>query len=131
MRCVSEDNVISQSLGIRVKRIYTIAWIIGCLSAMIGGILLSSVIGSVYASRGGMDGLAIMMALPIVILGGLESIAGAYLAALLVGLLKSLGGFYIDPYIRGFSDVLPWVLLVLVMLVRPQGLFGLKGIKRI
>lgn len=131
MRCVSEDNVISQSLGIRVKRIYTIAWIIGCLSAMIGGVLLSSVIGSVYASRGGIDGLAIMKALPIVILGGLESIAGAYFAALMIGLAISLAGFYIDPHIRGFSDVAPWVLLMLVMLVRPQGLFGLKGIKRI
>ncbi len=131
MRCVSEDNVISQSLGINVKRIYTIAWIIGCLSAAVGGILLASVVGSVYASREGLDGLAIMMALPIIVLGGLESIAGAYFAALLVGLAKSLGGFYIDPYIRGFADILPWALLMLVMLIRPHGLFGLKGIKRI
>ncbi len=131
MRCVSEDNVISQSLGIKVKRIYAIAWIIGTLSAAIGGILLASVVGSVYASREGLDGLAIMMALPIIVLGGLESIAGAYLAALMVGLAKSLTGFYIDPYVSGFSDVLPYVLLVSVMLVRPQGLFGLKGIKRI
>ncbi len=131
MRCVSEDNIISQSLGIKVKRIYTIAWIIGCLSAVTGGILLASVVGTVYSSRGGMDGLAIMMALPIVVLGGLESIAGAYVAALIIGLTVSLCGFYVDSYIRGFADVVPWVLLMVVMIIRPSGLFGVKGIKRI
>ncbi len=131
MRCVSEDNVISQSLGIRVKRIYTIAWIIGSLSAAVGGILLASVVGQVYASREGLDGLAIMMALPIVVLGGLESIAGAYVAALMIGLAVSLCGFYIDPEVAGFSDIVPWVLLMVVMIIRPSGLFGMKGIKRI
>ena len=131
MRCVSEDNVISQSLGIRVKRIYMIAWIIGCLSAVTGGILLASVVGTVYASRGGIDGLAIMLALPIVVLGGLESIAGAYVAALIVGLIVSLCGFYADEYIRGIADVVPWILLMVVMIIRPSGLFGMKGIKRI
>ena len=72
-----------------------------------------------------------MMALPIVVLGGLESIAGAYVAALMIGLAVSLCGFYIDPEIAGFSDIVPWVLLMVVMIIRPTGLFGMKGIKRI
>ncbi len=130
MRCVSEDNVISQSLGIKVKRIYTMAWIISCLSALVGGVLVGS-LTQVYSESGGLDGYAIMLALPIIILGGVESIPGAYIAALIVGLTQSLAGSYINPYIEGFRDVLPWLLLLTVMLVRPHGIFGLRGIKRI
>jgi len=130
MRCVSEDNVISQSLGIRVKRIYTIAWVICCLTAAVGGILLGS-LTQVYSESGGMDGYAIMMALPIVVLGGLESIPGAFLGALLIGLFQSLMGSYVNLYIDGFRDVSPYILLITVMIIRPHGIFGLKGIKRI
>ena len=130
MRCVSEDNVISQSLGIRVKRIYSIAWVICCLSAALGGILLGT-LTQVYSESGGMDGYSIMMALPIVVLGGLESIPGAFFGALIIGLTQHLLASYVNIYVPGFSDVSPYVLLLTVMLVRPHGLFGLKGIKRI
>ncbi len=130
MRCVSEDNVISQSLGIRVKRIYSLAWVICCLSAVVGGILLGT-LTQVYSESGGMDGYAIMMALPIIVLGGLESILGAFLGALIIGLTQHLVASYVNTYIPGFSDISPYVLLMAVMIVRPHGLFGLKGIKRI
>lgn len=130
MRCVSEDSVVSQSLGIYVKRVYAIAWIVGCLTAAIGGILLA-VKTAVYSESGGMGNYALFRALPVMILGGLESIGGCYLAALIVGLAEQLSGAYIDPYIPQFRAIMPYVLLLTIMVVRPHGLFGLKGIRRI
>lgn len=130
MRCVSESNVISQSLGIKVKQVYAIAWVVGCLAAAIGGILVATHT-AVYSESGGMGTYALMRALPIVLLGGLESIPGAVLAALMIGLAEQLSAAYIDPHVPTFRAVLPFVLLLIVMIVKPHGLFGLKGIKRI
>lgn len=130
MRCVSEDNVISQSLGINVKQIYAIAWIVGCISAAIGGILVARYT-AVYSDAGGMGTYVLIRALPIVLLGGLDSIAGAFTAALLIGLAESLSSSYVNPHIDQFSTVLPYILMISVMIIRPQGLFGMRGIKRI
>ena len=130
MRCVSEDSVLSQSLGIDVKKIYSIAWVVGCLAAAVGGVLIGTKT-AVYSESGGMGVYALYRALPIVILGGLESIPGAYIAALMVGLLESLSGSYIDPHVPQFRAVLPYLLVIAIMIVRPHGLFGLKGIRRI
>lgn len=130
MRCVSEDNTISQSLGINVKRICAIAWAVGCLSAAIGGMLLGSRIG-IYSDNMGIGGVAIFRALPVLLLGGLESIPGAYVGALIIGLAERLTSVYIDPSVPGFKDVLPYILMVVILLIRPSGLFGLKRIERI
>jgi len=130
MRCVSEDNVISQSLGIDVKRICAIAWVVGCLSAAMGGMLLSS-LTALYSGGGGIGGFAIMRALPVLLLGGLESIPGAYFGALIIGLTERVTSVYIEPFVPGFTSVLPYVLMVVILLIRPHGLFGLKRIERI
>jgi len=130
MRCVSEDNVVSQSLGINVKRIYAIAWVVGCLSAAIGGVLLAS-LTAVYSERGGIGAFAIMRALPVLLLGGLESIPGAYFGAIIIGLTEHLTAAYVDPLVPGFRVVLPYILMVVILLIKPHGLFGLRGIKRI
>jgi branched-chain amino acid transport system permease protein len=127
MRCVSEDNLISQSLGINVKRIYALSWVVGCLSAAIGSILL----GSMFAVTTDLGGLAIIHALPVLLLGGLESIPGAFVGALFVGLTETFAGTYIDPHISGFRELMPYILMVLILMVRPHGLFGLKRIERI
>jgi len=127
MRCVSEDNIISQSLGINVKRIYAIAWVVGCLAAAIGGILM----GSMSAVSTDMGGFALIRALPVLLLGGMESLPGAYLGAMIVGVSESLGSTYIDPHVTGFSELLPFILMLVILMVRPHGLFGLKIIRRI
>jgi branched-chain amino acid transport system permease protein len=127
MRCVSEDNLISQSLGINVKWICALSWVVGCLSAAIGAILW----GSMFAVDPIIGGLAIIHALPVLLLGGMESIPGAFIGALFVGLAEKFGSTYIDPHISGFSALLPYILMVLILMVRPHGLFGLKRIERI
>jgi branched-chain amino acid transport system permease protein len=127
MRAVSEDTIVSQSLGIAVKRIFAISWVVGCLSAAAGGILL----GSMLPVHQNMGNLAIIHALPVVLLGGIESIPGAFIGALMIGVAETLAGTYIDPYVTGFSQVLPFILIVVILIIRPHGLFGLREIRRI
>ncbi|OGO04870.1 MAG: hypothetical protein A2Y91_06340 [Chloroflexi bacterium RBG_13_54_8] len=127
MRCVSEDHLISQSLGINVKRIFAISWVVGCLSAATGGILL----GSLFAVDSSIGSFAIVRALPVLLLGGMESLTGAFVGAILVGLTESLAGVYIDPHVSGFRQLLPYILMVVILIFRPHGLFGLKVIRRI
>ena len=127
MRCVSEDHLISQSLGINVKRIFAYAWVVGCLSAAIGGLLL----GSLFAVDSSIGGFAMMRALPVLLLAGLDSIPGAFVGALLVGLAESLAGTYIDPHVSGFRELLPFILMVVILIILPSGLFGKKIIRRI
>ena len=127
MRCVSEDHLISQSLGINVKRIFAISWVVGCLSAATGGMLL----GSLFAVDSSIGAFGIMRALPVLLLGGMESLTGAFVGAILVGLTESLAGVYIDPHVSGFRQLLPYILMVVILIVRPHGLFGLKVIRRI
>jgi len=127
MRCVSEDNLISQSLGVSVKRIFALSWVIGCLSAAVGGALL----GALFVVDKDIGGFAIMRALPILLLGGMESLPGAFLGAIIVGLTESLSAAYVEPYVSGFRAVLPYILMVAILILRPHGLFGLKGIRRL
>ncbi len=127
MRAVSEDPEVSQSMGIPVKRIFAISWVVGCLSATAGGILL----GSMFAVHQDMGNFAIIRALPVVLLGGIESVPGAFIGALIIGVTETLAGTYIDPYVTGFRQLLPFVLIVVILIIRPHGLFGLREIRRI
>ena len=127
MRSVAEDHIVSQNLGINVKRIFAVAWVIGCLSAAIGGILM----GSMFIVDPSLGGFTIMRALPVLLLGGIESIPGAFVGAIIIGLAESLSATYIDPHVAEFREVLPFVLMVLILMIRPHGLFGLKAIVRI
>jgi len=127
MRCVSEDHMVSQSLGISVKRIFAYAWIVGALSAAIAGLLW----GSMFAVESNMGGLAMMRALPVLLLAGLTSLPGAFVGAVLVGLAESLAGTYIDPHVTGFREVLPYIMMVVILIILPNGLFGTKAIRRI
>ncbi|OGO02336.1 MAG: hypothetical protein A2Y72_06325 [Chloroflexi bacterium RBG_13_53_26] len=127
MRAVSEDPIVCQSLGIAVKRISAISWVVGCLSAAAGGILL----GSMFPVDQSMGNFAIIRALPVVLLGGIESIPGAFIGALMIGVAERLAGTYIDPHVTGFSQLLPFILIVVILIIRPHGLFGLREIRRI
>jgi len=84
-----------------------------------------------FAVNSDLGWLAIVHALPVVLLGGLESIPGAFIGALFVGLAEVFAGTYVDPHISGFRELLPYILMVLILMFRPHGLFGLKRIERI
>jgi branched-chain amino acid transport system permease protein len=126
MRCVAEDAALSQGLGINVRRIFLYAWIVATLSAGVAGILL----GSMYALSD-LGNFAMTRALPVLLLAGLTSLPGAFTGALLVGLTECLCATYVDPHVVGFREVVPYVMILVVLLALPNGLFQKKPVVRI
>ncbi len=128
MRATADSQQVALSMGISVRRIFALSWSIDAVVSAIGGILLATM-------RGGVDGsLAILglKVLPAVIVGGLDSIGGAILGGLLIGVLENLSGGYLDPVFGGgVKEVAPFVALVLILMVRPYGLFGKVRIERV
>ena len=103
------------------------SWVVGMLSAALGGILLASM----FILDSTLGDFGMMRAMPVLLLGGIESVPGAFVGALIIGVVEILGGTYIDPHVTAFREVLPFVLMVVILMIRPNGLFGLKEIRRI
>jgi branched-chain amino acid transport system permease protein len=124
MRATAEGHDIAQASGINVERIFSFTWAIAALIAATSGIMLGNRFGL------GVTTLPVVAvkAFPAVLFGGLESVTGAIVGGLIVGVIESLMGGYIDPM---YSELSPYVILLLVLLFRPEGLFGLKRIERI
>lgn len=128
LRAVSEDHMAATAMGISVKRSTTIAWALGVLSSAVGGVLLASNYGgaSLVLEYTG------VIALPAVILGGLDSIPGAVVGGVIVGLLEVYGIYYMEELVAsGFGRVFPLLVMLFVMLVKPYGLWGTERIERV
>ncbi len=127
MRATAADQMASFSMGINVRSMFTTAWALGSIAAALGGVIIGS-IGSVHPALGHM-GLKIF---PVVILGGLDSIAGAVLGGFIVGVVENLAGGYLTDFIGGdIKRLAPFVILVLILLIKPYGLFGKEEIERL
>ena len=127
MRATADDQMASFSMGINVRSMFTIAWAMGAVAASLGGIIIGN-IGGIQPTLGHV-GLKIF---PVVILGGLDSIAGAVIGGFIVGLVENIAGGYLDRYVGGgVKDVAPFVVLVLILLFKPYGLFGKEEIERL
>lgn len=126
MRAVADDQQAALSMGISVKHVWAIAWGIAAMTAAIGGLLLSSIFGGV----GSIIGRVGLLVFPVVILGGLDSIPGAIIGGLIIGLLRSYAGGYLPPEL-GLGEIVPYIILVVILFVRPYGLFGQKIIERV
>ncbi len=126
MRGASEDHELAQSIGLRIHRIFGLSWALAGLVAAAGGILL--------ATSSGLDlslSIAVLAAFPAVLLGGLESIPGVILGGLTIGLAQGLvAASRIQP-VRNSAEIVPYIVLMIVLLLRPEGLFGQKRIERI
>jgi branched-chain amino acid transport system permease protein len=124
---VAEDHVVAQSMGISVKRSIAIAWAIGfVLSTLAAVTFLSGQSINFLVSEIG------LRALPVALLAGLESIWGAALAGIIIGVGEAMAAAYLDEYTMGaMSQAFPFVIMLIILLVRPQGLFGWKIIERI
>jgi branched-chain amino acid transport system permease protein len=127
MRATAEDHQLSQSTGINVRTIFSLIWIISAVVAAVAGIETAYVMDIHFPLPYiGIKGLI------VAIFGGLDSLPGALLAGLLLGLLENVSAGYLDPIVGGgLKDVAAYVLLLIVLLIKPYGLFGLKRIERV
>ena len=123
MRAVADDQQAAMSMGISVKRIFAWAWSIAAMTAAIGGALVANIVGVGPELAG--FGLRVF---PVVILGGLDSIPGAIVGGVIIGLLEAYVGGYIG---MGLNQVISFVVLILILMVRPYGLFGQEIIERV
>ncbi len=128
MRATADDQKAVQACGIPVTGVFSRSWMFSCVVAAIGGILISSIGGITYGlvETG-------LKAFSVVILGGLDSFLGAIVAGPLIGLSESLGGGYLTPIIKwgGVRDIIPFIIIIIVMVIKPYGLFGEERIERI
>lgn len=127
MRATANDQQAALSMGISVRWIFALAWSFGAIAAVIGGIVIGNISGiSIYMGDIGLKVLA------VIILGGLDSIGGAILGGLLIGILENLAGIYLDPVFGGgVKDVAPFFIIVIIIMIRPYGLFGKETIERV
>ena len=128
MRATADNQQVAQSLGVSVKWIFALSWCIATGVSTLGGIILGSVRGGVDFSLAEL-GLKVF---PVVILGGLDSVAGAIIGGVLIGVLENLSGGYLDPILGGgVKEVAPFVALVVILMLRPHGFFGKVEIERV
>jgi branched-chain amino acid transport system permease protein len=127
MRVVHEDHVVAQNLGINVKRVFQYSWVISCMISVVAGMLLGNIqgVGLALDANG-------LIAIAAVLFGGLESFAGAIIAGLAIGILQMLTISYIAPLLPGETTMMiPFVFLLLILFLKPYGLFGLVKIERL
>jgi branched-chain amino acid transport system permease protein len=128
MRATAEDLKVVQSLGIRATMVYAVSWVIASVVGVIGGILLGGVSGVMIplASIG-------LKAFAVVLLGGINSIGGAIVSGIILGVLENVAAGYLDPLLPGggLAQVFPFIVMLIVLIFRPHGLFGLVRIERI
>ena len=127
MRATADDQLAVQACGVPVTRIFSSSWMFACIVAAVGGVLVSSIGGITYGlvETG-------LKAFSVVILGGLDSFVGAIVAGPIIGLAENLGGGYLTPLTwPGVKDIIPFIIIIIVVLVRPFGIFGEARIERI
>jgi branched-chain amino acid transport system permease protein len=133
MRAAANEQLTASTLGVSLKRVYASAWSFAAIAASFGGILLGLWLGVNFAlAHVGLKALA------AVILGGLDSVPGAILGGFILGLVENVLGGYIDAHVslagiplQGFKEITPFVVILLVLLVKPYGLFGTEHVERL
>ena len=127
LRAVADDHQAAQSIGIPLNRIWVIVWSVAGIVALVAGIIWGSKLGVQFSLQ-----LVALKALPVVILGGFTSIPGAIIGGLIIGVGEKLSEVYAGPFLGGGIEIwFAYVLALVFLLVRPQGLFGEKIIDRV
>ncbi|MCG8339598.1 MAG: branched-chain amino acid ABC transporter permease [Proteobacteria bacterium] len=124
MRSVADNQSAAMSLGVHVRRVFALSWAIAALVAAMSGIVLG-IINGINVHELSSIGLKVF---PVVILGGLDSISGAIVGGVIIGLLETFTGGYLSTSLR---EIIPYIVLVFILMVKPYGLFGLKEIERV
>jgi branched-chain amino acid transport system permease protein len=127
MRAVADNQQVAMAMGINVERYFAIAWGMAGIVSALGGLAWGALLGvDVHLA---LIGLKVF---PVVILGGLDSILGAIVGGLIVGVVENLAAGYLDPLVGGGTkDFAPYVLMILMLMIRPYGIFGKRRIERV
>jgi len=127
MRAVADNQQVAMAMGIDVERYFGVAWAMTGVVSALGGILWGNLLGvDVNLALVGFK------VFPVVILGGLDSIPGAIIGGLIVGVVENIAAGYVDPYVGGGTkDFAPYVLMILALMIRPYGIFGKRIIERV
>jgi len=127
LRAVADDHQAAQSIGIPLGRIWVIVWCVAGITALVAGIIWGSKLGAQFSLS-----TVALRALPVVILGGLTSVPGAILGGLIIGVGEKVSEVYLGPMVGGGIEIwFAYMLALVVLLFRPQGLFGEKIIDRV
>ncbi len=129
MRAVSDDQMASMSIGISVPKVFGLAWATAGLTAAAAGTIIGNITGLNFDTLHAF-GITVF---PVVILGGLDSILGAVVAGIIMGLIQQFASGYLDGNwgLNGTAEVLPYIILLVILLFKPHGLFGIHEIERV
>ncbi len=127
MRAVADDQQVAMAMGINVERYFGLAWAMAGVVSALGGIVWGNLLGvDVHLSLVGLK------VFPVVILGGLDSVPGAIVGGLIVGVVENVAAGYVDPLVGGGTkDFAPYVLMIIALMFRPYGIFGKRIIERV
>ena len=127
MRAVADSQQVAMAMGINVQRYFALAWAMAGVVSALGGVVWGAMLG--VDNQLALVGLKVF---PVVILGGLDSIIGAVVGGLIVGVVENLAAGYLDPYVGGGTkDFVPYLLMIAVLMIRPEGIFGRRRIERV
>jgi branched-chain amino acid transport system permease protein len=127
MRAVADGQQVAMAMGIDVRRYFALAWAMAGVVSALGGVVWGAMLG--VDNQLALVGLKVF---PVVILGGLDSVLGAVVGGLVVGVVENLAAGYFDPIVGGGTkDFAPYVLMILALMIRPEGFFGRRRIERV
>lgn len=127
MTAIAEGHETALSLGISINKSLAISWILSCILSVVAAIMFLNGKGLSFAASD-----VALVALPAVLLAGLEAVGGVILAGLIIGISAQLGAYWLDPLVGGgVAQILPFVFMIIILLVRPTGLFGWKSVDRL
>jgi len=127
MRAVADSQQVAMAMGINVQRYFGLAWAMAGIVSALGGIVWGSMLG--VDNQLALVGLKVF---PVAILGGLDSVIGAVVGGLIVGVVENLAAGYLDPYVGGGTkDFAPYILMIIALMIRPYGIFGRRRIERV